>query len=267
MRSNYDKIISKLFFAKYRDGDNEIDFTKEDLEKLNAAYNIRNLPDVLYHFRSRYPLPKKIRDSAKNNCEWIIRATGEYGGTAHYKFIQFPILDLTPNKSLIETKILNSTPGVIDKYALNNEQALLAKIRYNRIIDIFTGATCYSLQNHLRTKIKDIGQVEIDEVYVGIDQRGAHYIIPVEAKGEKDKIGRIQIEQYFAFGETKFPNMICRPLAAQFLKDDVIVIFSFTKHEDQIRIIFEKHYLLVSKNELSLKEIAEYSRQSLSSIL
>ena len=54
---------------------------------------------------------------------------------------------------------------------MNDEQALLAKIRYNRLIDIFTGITCYSLQNHLRTTVPNIGQVEIDEIYIGIDKR------------------------------------------------------------------------------------------------
>jgi len=38
-------------------------------------------------------------------------------------------------------------------YALGDEQALLAKLRYNRLLDIFTGVVCYSLQNHLRTNV------------------------------------------------------------------------------------------------------------------
>lgn len=65
---------------------------------------------------------------------------------------------------LAETKIPDSTPGIIAKYALNDEQALLAKVRYNRLIDIFTGVACYSLQSHLRTTVPKIGQVETDEI-------------------------------------------------------------------------------------------------------
>ena len=45
-------------------------------------------------------------------------------------------------------KIPDATPGIVQKYALADEQALLAKLRYNRLLDIFTGVTCYSLQNH-----------------------------------------------------------------------------------------------------------------------
>ncbi len=87
---------------------------------------------------------------------------------------------------------------MIARYALSDEQALLAKIRYNRLIDLFTGLTCYSLQNHLRTAVKNVGQVETDEIYVGLDKRGAHFILPVQAKGKREKIGIVQIEQDIA---------------------------------------------------------------------
>jgi len=49
-----------------------------------------------------------------------------------------------PNPLLSETKIPDATPGIIDMYALTDEQALLAKVRYNRLVDVFTGVTCYS---------------------------------------------------------------------------------------------------------------------------
>ena len=68
-------------------------------------------------------------------------------------------------------------------YAFNDEQALLARVRYNRLIDVFLGIACYSLQNHFRTTVSGIGQVETDEVYVGVDKSGAHYVVPVQAKG------------------------------------------------------------------------------------
>ncbi len=58
---------------------------------------------------------------------------------------------------LSETKIPDSTPGIVMMYALSDEQALLARLRYNRLIDIFTAVTCYSLQNHLRTAVPNVG--------------------------------------------------------------------------------------------------------------
>lgn len=82
--------------------------------------------------------------------------------------------------------IPDATPEIIRAYAMDDEQALLAILRYNRLIDTFLGLTTYSLQNHLRTTVKKIGQIEIDELYVGMDKRGCHYVIPVQAKGGKD---------------------------------------------------------------------------------
>ncbi|HAI86179.1 MAG TPA: endonuclease, partial [Firmicutes bacterium] len=71
-------------------------------------------------------------------------------------------------------KVPDATPGIVELYSLQDEQALLAKVRYNRLIDIFTGLTCYSLQNHLRTHVPELGQVETDELYVGIERGGSH---------------------------------------------------------------------------------------------
>jgi hypothetical protein len=47
---------------------------------------------------------------------------------------------------------------------------------------------CYPLQSHLRRQIKDVGQVETDEIYVGVDRKGAHFVFPVQAKGGTDKL-------------------------------------------------------------------------------
>ena len=91
------------------------------------------------------------------------------------------------------TKVPDSTPELIRARALGDEQALLALVRYNRLIDLFLGASAHSLQNHLRTTVKGIGQVEVDEVYLAVDRYGAQYVIPVQAKGGNDQIGIVQI--------------------------------------------------------------------------
>src|SRR5262249_35310848 len=149
---------------------------------------------------------------------------------------------ILPNPNLVETKVPDSTPGPIEMYALSDEQALLAKVRYNRLIDVFTGLTCYSLQNHLRTKVPGLGQVEVDEIYVGLDRRGAHYVIPVQAKGGKDQVNIVQIEQDMAMCAAKFPNLLCRPIAGQFVTSDLIALFEFVMSNQAIAIVREQHY-------------------------
>ena len=130
------------------------------------------------------------------------------------------------------TKVPDATPGIVARYALTDEQALLAKLRYNRLVDVFTGVTCYSIQNHLRTTVRSIGQIETDEIYVGVDRRGAHFILPVQAKGRADQIGVVQIEQDLALCDEQFPNLIARPIAAQFMDDDGIALFEFARDSD-----------------------------------
>lgn len=163
-----------------------------------------------------------------------------------------------PNENVAITKVPDDTPDVVAKYSFSDEQALLATVRYHRLVDIFTGVTCYSLQNHLRTTVPGMGQVETDEIYVGIDRKGVHYVFPTPAKGGKDELGLVQIEQDFAICAHKLPALVCRPLGAQFMADDVIVLFEFENSAEGISIATEKHYRLVPFEEVTEEELAAY---------
>ncbi len=259
--NRYTQLIELIFHKFYKEGTTEIFFERSEINQAANELGIdlpKNLGDVLYSFRYRTKLPLSITDKAPDGQEWIIRPAGR----ARYKLSLVKVANITPSSILAETKILDATPGVIAKYSMSDEQSLLAKIRYNRLIDIFSGITCYSLQNHLRTTVHNIGQVETDEIYIGIDKRGAHYILPVQAKGGSDKIGVVQIEQDFAVCKTKFPKLICRPIAAQFIKNDLIALFEFEKSLEEIRVSSEKHYRLVKPDDLSQEELDSYSLRS-----
>ena len=170
---------------------------------------------------------------------------------------------IVPSEILAETKVPDATPGIIGMYALNDEQALLAKLRYNRLIDVFTGVTCYSLQSHLRTTAPGVGQIETDEIYVGIDRRGVHYVIPVQAKGGRDALSIVQIEQDFALCASKFPGLVCRPVAAQFMDNDLIALFVFEDSANGVVVSAEQHYRLVLPEELSPDDLVLYRSRGL----
>ncbi len=106
--------------------------------------------------------------------------------------------------------------------------------------------------------MKGIGQIEIDELYVGLDKRGCHYVIPVQAKGGKDQIGIVQISQDIRFVEDKFPGMRCRAIAAQFMENEVIALFELTLQEDEIKVVEERHYRLVPAKKLDQDAIRDY---------
>jgi hypothetical protein len=260
LKNRYTQLIEKVFFKYYKKKDKEVAFFRNDLETAAEELGIalpKNLGDVLYAFRHRSELPPSITKLAPKGFEWVIRSTGR----AKYLFSLSDLPRIVPNPLLAETKILNATPGVIARYALNDEQALLAILRYNRLIDIFLGLGCYSLQNHLRISVPDMGQIETDEIYIGLDKQGIHYVIPVQAKGGKDQLGSIQLEQDIAMCRNKFPNLVCIPVAAQFMKNQSIALFSFEYSGDSIALLNEKHYRLVDSNELTDEEIRKYGKR------
>jgi len=255
--NSYAAIIEKIFLDRWKKGMQEFGFSREAISETAASLKIslpKNLGDVIYSLRYRTPFPESICRTAPKGKEWIIDGAGR----AKYKFRLVSVTRILPRNELAETPLPDSTPELIRKYALGDEQALLAVVRYNRLIDVFLGLTTYSLQNHLRTTVKGIGQIEIDELYVGIDKHGSHYIIPVQAKGGKDQIGTTQTTQDFGFAEQKFPGMKCRAVAAQFLPNGTVVLFELTLQHGEVRVVDEKHYKLVPADELDDTTVRNY---------
>jgi len=255
--NRYRILIEKIFFGHWSKGVTDFEFAREEIETFAAKLKIqlpKNLGDLIYSFRFRVALPEGIVATQPDGLEWII----EGAGRARYRFRLVKITRILPSENLISIGIPDATPELIRAYALDDEQALLAIVRYNRLIDTFLGLTTYSLQNHLRTTVKGIGQIEIDELYIGLDKYGCHYVIPVQAKGGKDQIGVVQTGQDLAFADEKFPEMRCRPVAAQFMSEGVIALFELTLDDGQVKVVDERHYKLVPADEIDRKAIREY---------
>ncbi len=257
MANRYSQILEKIFFAHYAPGTTSFMFQRSEIESTARALGIslpKNIGDLLYSFRFRTPMPASIVATASEGRSWVIKLAGK----GAYRFSLDLQWTIAPNPALLRVKIPNATPGIIARYALGDEQALLALVRYNRLVDIFTGVASYSLQNHLRTTVEDFGQIEVDELYVGIDRTGVHYVFPLQAKGGKDRMSTTQIEQDLALCAEKFPKLVCRPLGAQFLPDGGIALFEFVPTPDGLRLAGEKHYQLVSKEDLTDEDLTLY---------
>ncbi len=74
-------------------------------------------------------------------------------------------------------------------------------------------------------------------------------------------MGVIQVEQDLAVCATKFPALKCRPIAAQFLADDLIALFELHGPKGAVSIKDEKHYSIVVNKDLSDEEIVGYRVQ------
>lgn len=258
--NRYMQIIERIFFNHYKKGATEVCFERKEIEIVAKELSInlpKNLGDIVYSFRYRVALPESIRDKATGDKQWIIRPAGR----SRYCFVLSAEPRISPATMKAETKIPDATPGLVAMYSLDDEQALLAKLRYNRLIDIFTGITCYSLQNHLRTFLAGMGQVETDEIYVGVDKKGRQYVFPVQAKGGTDNLNIVQIEQDFALCASKFPDLICRPIGAQFMEGNVIVLFEFESTPEGVKMSEEEHYRLVSPDEVTPELLRSYQER------
>jgi hypothetical protein len=256
--SRYAAIIKNLFARHYKQGQRSFAFTRDEFEKIAAELKIvlpKNVGDLIYSFRFRNALPEEILATASKGMEWSI----ELAGRAQYRFTLGRINRIVPRQELIVIKIPDSTPEIIAAYAMTDEQALLAKVRYNRLIDVFLGLTTYSLQNHLRTTVKNMGQIEVDEVYVGVNRNGPQFVIPVQAKGGADQLGTTQTKQDLACCEEKFPKLTCRPVSAQFMDDNVIALFELAMHGGEVKVVEERHYKLVPADRIGDDDLRLYA--------
>lgn len=203
----YDHVFETLFLSKYHQNPSveEIEFSKDDIVTMASGLkkNIRNYPDVIYTYRVRRELPKKILATG----HWIIKPAGK--GKYVFKRTERPqFIELQEGLAPIE--VLNAIPEIVEKYSAKDEQGLLSTIRYNRLVDIFTEITCFHLQSHIRTTIQHEGQIEIDDLYarqyfpnlrcrplatkpVGPNQI---YMIEFEDDTDYEKIGIKEIKRY-----------------------------------------------------------------------
>ena len=257
--SKYDRIIERIFHNNYVEDAARVPFNREELAQACddlGISRIKNLGDITYSYRFRKNLPQSILDKAPENTDWIILGTG----VGAYEFRQASPGKIEPTNNRQRIKIPDATPEIVKRYAPGtDEQALLTKVRYNRLVDLFTGLTCYSIQNHLRTTINNVGQIEIDEVYLGVNKKGAHFVIPCQAKSPGDRFGIVQAMQDIAFCRARYPNAICKPLALQFLSENDVAILELSVDEDgenfNLSVVDERHYKLVDRNSISDEEI------------
>lgn len=257
--NRYSALIERIFRDRYKAGATEVLFRREDLTKAAKALRItlpKNLGDVIYSMRYRASLPEAITRTQPKGKEWVIEGKGR----SEYAFRLVTISRIVPNRNMAAIKIPDATPEVVGAYALSDEQALLAKVRYNRLLDIFLGVAAYSLQNHLRTTVKGLGQVEIDEIYVAIDKRGRQYVLPVQAKGGTDQLSSVQTKQDIACCTEKFPALICRAISAQFISEDLIALFELRLSGEEVQIVEERHYKLVPADQISTADLRSYDK-------
>jgi hypothetical protein len=252
---NRDKVMQRVFEKRYTAGSSEVLFSMDDIRdaieavaKTRPAYRERNVADVRYEYTSgRRPLPESIDKLGP----WMIQGRGK-GRYALVKLGASPAISI--QEDLLSILLPSATPDIVLEYAGTDEQGLLAKVNYNRLLDIFLKITCYHLQNHWRTSIKNKGQCEIDDLYVGLDINGKQFVIPVEAKCASERLSRTQVAQIIDFARDRYPKLIIRPVGVQEMRDGSMVLIEFApaSNPDDIKIKEMRRYKLVPMAEVPL---------------
>lgn len=172
---------------------------------------------------------------------------------------------ISPNPARFRLSVIDETPSMVSRYALDEKCLLLAKIRHNRLIDRFFNSIATSIHQNCRAFVPGFGQIETDEVYVAVTNSGDQFVIPVQAKGGKDQINTGQVMQDLALCRYKFPLLVPRPVAVQFVEDELgetIVMFELIESEGELSVVDEKHYRLVPANSIGAGDLDEYRRAS-----
>ncbi len=253
-QNRYAGIIERVFSNHHKKGVDEFEFERREFEEAAAYLGIvlpKNVGDIIYSFRYRSSWPASIAKTETKGREWTI----EGAGRGRYRFRLSSINRIAPSPDLYRIKIPDATPEVIKQYAKTDEQALLAKVRYNRLIDIFLRVTAYSMQSHLRTSVPTVGQIEVDELYVAVRNTGQQFIVPVQAKGGNDQIAATQVRQDLELCKHAYPALTPRLVAVQFTDEDVIAMFELAFDGEELRKIDERQYRLVAGAEISAHDL------------
>jgi hypothetical protein len=251
--ANRDKVMTRVFQRRFKAGADEVPFSFDDIREAIAhirktapAYKEDNPADVKYQFASgRRALPAEI----ERHGPWMIDGRGK-GLYAFVRIRQGAQIDIPAD--LVAIPLPDATPEIVAEYAGKDEQGILAKVRYNRMLDIFLGITCYHLQNHWRTTIRGKGQIEIDDLYVGLDTDGRSYVCPIEAKSFGDRLSRAQVFQLVEFAAARYPELTVRPVGVQEQKDGSLVFLEFSagKTPDDVRTKMMRRYELLPMDQI-----------------
>lgn len=256
--NRYSAIVGTIFKNHYKPGKTQFEFSRGEFVEIARSLDIalpKNFGATIYSFRFRSALPPEIVATARKGTEWGI----ELAGKGQYRFKLGKLVRIVPRPDRIAIKIPDATPEIITAYALSYEQSLLAKVRYNRLVDIFLGIATYSLQNHLQTVVSGMGQIEVDEMYVGVNRYGQQFVVPVQATGGTNQLGVAQVRHDIACSLEKFPRLTCRPISAQFRSDDVIALFELAVEGDDVKVVEEKHYRLVPSDQIGADDLRLYA--------
>ena len=113
-------------------------------------------------------------------------------------------------------------------------------------------------------------------LYVGVDLNGVQYIIPVQAKGEDENVGAVQAIQDIYCCREKFPDLVCRAIAAKTVDVEeapdgseiqtIAMVELAIANKYDVWIPRQERYQLVPASMISADELETYRKTAASRI-
>ena len=267
----YVQIMRRLFEERGNGADSFV-WERSELPTIAGALGVgipKNLGDNIYSIRSgRADLPEEVQQLAPPGKYWLILPHGR----SVYRCVLANAAFIDPNPLTPVVKVPDATPQIVAAHARGDEQAVLARVAYTRLVDLLLGVSAWELQSHMRTTVEAFkkSQVETDDVYVAVDQYGAQYVIPIQAKGpkKKDRISAVQIIQDIYLCREKFPTLVCQAVAAKTINIEdapdgtklhtIALLLLDVDDNFNVSLLRERHYKLVPASMISPEELRKY---------
>lgn len=249
----YVPILLDIFHRKYQEGDFVVRFTldevRESAMRLGIISDLRNAPDLVYRMKSRTKLPPEISDKGFRILKTVERGVYQLE-QAISTIVELPegeIICIEDKTPIPVRRLLNEDLSGID------EQGLLTIVNYCDLLSLFTGLKIYRLKSHARKSVSKIGQVEVDEIDVGVTYSALDLpiIFPIEAKAAPDPLNWAQIANQVNFANEHFSNFIVRPIGIKVDWKSIIYIIEFTPETEakNLQIVSSVRYRLSLSSE------------------
>ena len=241
-----DALVEQLFHQGYREGVQRIPFYTKDLGALSqplGGASIEEIESILEGFENKSNrLPASIRRTQPAGAKWFVCKITE----ETFEFRLLPIIDTTPRSGLGTTDILDATPNIVTDNIVSTRHLLSVTIRYNRLVDSFLGIDTHLFKSYSGTSTEDTSDPKIDDLYLGTDEAGKDYAVPVLVETANQKIHRQQIDSSFALCRKILPNLACVAVVARFFGNSNIALLKFKQQDGTAVISEERHYRLMS---------------------
>lgn len=256
-KERYKAIVEQVFLANLRQGARDVDFCEAEIKQAakKLGIRVRGGPRAMVSsFRDPDTLPQSVRERAPRGHIWLIRSAGQ----SRYRFVATRKFMIPPREMLAVTHLVSCSPDLVTKFALDEKQVLLSILRYDRLIDVFAGMSCYCLQGSSVAISGSVEQPNADAIYIGVDRSGAPRVFPVHASGRGQRLSVTQIERSVVLCSRLFPSLACAAIGAQLMPDGLIALRWFQTTENGLGLIEERHYRLMSPNTVTSECLSTY---------